>query len=81
MSLTKIIPIQSAVEVTPSDSTVFAPAFRAVYVGVSGDVAIVLAAGGDPVVHVGLAAGIWHPISGTKIMSTGTDATDILVGF
>lgn len=50
------------------------------YVGGTGNVKVDTA-NGDTVTIVALAAGVWHPISVTKIYATGTTATDILVGY
>lgn len=50
------------------------------YVGVSGDVAVVTAAG-DSVTLKSVAAGYFHPVSVRKVLATGTTATDILAAF
>lgn len=65
-----------AVAVTPSDSTVYDPPLRGLYINGSGTVAIVFA---DATTFSGtLATGIIHPIAGIgKVMSTGTTATGI----
>lgn len=61
--------------ITPNDSTVI-EATRGLYVGVSGDVVVTMADGGD-VTFVGLAAGVIHALQVTKVKSTGTTATSI----
>lgn len=62
--------------VTKSDST--ALQFRAVYVGGAGDVAIKHTEAGDAVTYVGVPAGTILPVSGVRVMSTGTTATDMV---
>lgn len=66
---------QDAFAVTKSDETVIR--FDALYVGGAGDVAVVTNRG-TTVTFVGVQAGSILPVSGTKVMSTNTDATDIL---
>ena len=68
-------------QATPSDSTVIYPAFSHIQVGTSGTVTIENAAGESTL----LSAGILDRMSlvpvgaGTKVMATGTTATDIYV--
>ena len=50
---------------------------RGIYVGVSGDLAVVSESGSE-VTLTALAAGVLHPISITRVKSTGTTATDIV---
>lgn len=66
-----------AAAVTPSDSTVFPKSTKGLYVGVSGNVAVVLE-GGSSVTFNNLASGIIHPIAVKQVKSTGTTATNIL---
>ena len=66
-----------AASVTPSDSTVL-EATVGLYVGGFGDVAVTMTGGGD-VTFTNLAIGVIHPISVTKVKSTGTTATNIVV--
>ena len=68
----------SAFAVVPSDTTVFA-ATRAVYVGVTGDIALRMS-DGSLVTLVAVPAGSLLPISADKIMATNTTATS-MVGF
>ncbi|MEZ4684194.1 MAG: hypothetical protein R2932_59285 [Caldilineaceae bacterium] len=70
-------PAENAFSITPSDGSDLANTTRGLYVGVSGDVAVITA-GGDTVTFVGLAAGIIHPIRAARVKSTGTTATDIV---
>lgn len=69
-------PAETADAITPSDEVTFAPT-RGLYVGVSGDVAVHI--GGKDMLFVGLAAGVIHPLSVTKVLATDTTATDIVV--
>lgn len=50
---------------------------KGIYVGVTGDLNILLASG-VTVLFKAVAAGIVHPISAKRIMSTSTTATDIV---
>lgn len=68
-------PAFGAVAVTKSDSTVL-PAFRALSLGATGDVAV-RTARGDLITFSTVPAGIW-PIQGDKVLSTGTTATGIV---
>lgn len=56
---------------------------RGVYVGASGSLQVQFAGDADSasVTLVGLAAGVWHPMQIQKIISAGTTATGIVVGF
>lgn len=66
--------------VTPSDVTVYSPAFRALYVGGAGAVAITTA-GGTDVVFAAVPAGTTLRVAGTKVKATGTVATNIVALF
>lgn len=70
------ISARNGAAITPNDSTTINTT-RGLYVGVTGDVKVDLA-GGDTVTFVGLAAGIIHPISATRVYSTGTTATSVV---
>lgn len=50
---------------------------KGIYVGVTGDLNVVMASG-STVLFKALAAGVVHPISAKRIMSTSTTATDIV---
>ncbi len=69
-------PASNAVAVTKSDATIL-PAFRALYVGGAGDVAVTTVDGANATFS-GAPAGLVIPIRGTKVLSTGTTATLIL---
>lgn len=66
-----------AFAVTPSDSTVLA-AVRALYVGVTGNVAVQTAGSSTAVTLIAVPAGAILPIRVTKVMSTNTTATSIV---
>lgn len=51
---------------------------RGIYVGTSGDVAVIMAGDSSSVIFKNLAAGIVHPLAVTRVLSTGTTATDIM---
>lgn len=74
-------PIKGVVSVSPSDSVNLAGGIaRAFYIGGSGNVALVDAAG-NTVTITAPAVGVWHPVMVTRIQSTNTTATNILVGY
>jgi hypothetical protein len=68
---------------TPTLDTTLNRITRGVYVGSSGTLEVQFAGDQDsaPVTLNGLAAGVWHPMQIQKIISAGTTATGILVGF
>lgn len=71
-------PASSALAVTPSDTVNFpGGACRGLYVGVTGNVAVVDTTG-VVVTYTAVAAGIVHPIRATRINATNTTATSIL---
>lgn len=61
--------------VTKSDSTVLD--FNALYVGTGGDVAIKHAEDGAAVTYTNVPSGSVLPVSGVRVMSTGTTAAAI----
>ena len=63
--------------ITPSDSSDLVQIPRGIYVGGSGDLAV-HDLDGDAVTFTNLAAGVVHPISAKKVLSTGTTATGII---
>lgn len=62
---------------TPSDSTVFKFTLRGIYVGTSGDVTVV-SAGGDTATWKAVPQGMIIPVRATKVMATGTTATNLV---
>lgn len=71
-----VAPAAAAVAVTPSDTTIIA-ATRALYVGVAGNVTVTMMDGAD-VTFTGMLAGVIYPLRVTKVLSTGTNATNIV---
>lgn len=72
-------PIATIIAVTPSDDDDLQAGLRGLYIGGAGNVSVVTP-GGQTVTLTGLAAGMWHPIRVSRVRSTGTTATAILVG-
>ena len=70
-------PALRATAVTPSDSTELT-GVRALYVGGAGNVAVVLNEDSAAVTFVAVPAGSILPLAAIKVMSTNTDATDIV---
>ena len=74
---TPISPARSASTVTPSDGTDLPHVSRAIYVGQTGDVSVVMA-DGDQVIFEAVPAGAMLPIRVSGINATGTTAAGIL---
>lgn len=74
-------PLSSFVDVTPDDDTDLDDVARALYVGTTGDVELMLEGMDAAVVLHDLAAGIWHPMMVKRVLDTNTTATDIAVGY
>lgn len=74
-------PLTGLMAITPHDDNDITEACRALYVGVSGDVEVILKGDTTSVVLKDLAAGVWHPMQVTRVRATGTAATDIVAGF
>lgn len=70
-------PAFHAYAVTPHDSTDFAQAFRALYVGVTGNV-VIITVGGETVTFTAVPAGMILPVAGVRVNSTNTTATSIV---
>ena len=76
MNIDAITPAAAAEEITPDDDSRITPT-RGLYVGVSGDVKVIML-DGTTVTFTGLAAGVIHPICCVLIFDTDTTATDIV---
>jgi len=63
--------------VTPNDSTTLSETTRALYVGSAGAVTVLMASGAS-VTFTGIPAGTMLPVRVTKVMASGTSATDIV---
>lgn len=64
--------------VTKSDTTVFSTPTRYLYIGGTGDVAVLLNGDSAPVTFSAVPVGTVLPVSVVKVMSTNTTATLIL---
>jgi len=72
------LPAEEAGAITPSDSTVFNPPYRSLWVGGAGNISVVMSDDREAettVTFSGIAAGTWMPIRVVKVMATGTTAT------
>jgi hypothetical protein len=74
-----VAPAARHAAVTPSNTVGFGPA-RALYIGVTGNVAVV-DLDGNAVTYVGVTGGSILPIQCTRVNATGTTATNIVVMF
>jgi hypothetical protein len=68
----------SAVAVTPNDGTDLVNTSRAIYVGVSGNIAVILDKDSSSVIFVGAQAGSVLPIRVKRVLATGTTATSLV---
>lgn len=75
----EVSPAGSAAAVTVSDSTVYDPPGRALYVGTGGNVAVRMAGGGQTLVFVNVQGGSVLPICVDQVRSTSTTASDIVI--
>lgn len=73
---TNVASAYKGVAVTKSDATLL-PATRGLYIGVTGDVAVVFADGGSAVTLKAAPVGVL-PVQVVQVMSTNTTATDIV---
>jgi hypothetical protein len=73
-------PYRSALSVTPSDTTVFSPETRGIYVGTTGDLAVKVQ-DGTSVLFKAVPAGALLPISVVQVLDTDTTASTILALF
>lgn len=75
------ISARNAVAVTPDDNTDLVSSTRGVYVGGTGDISVIMEAGGSPVLFSGVLAGSILPIRCLRVRSTGTTATALVALF
>lgn len=66
------------IAVTPSDTTVYDPPLRGIYIGSEGDVAIVSENGVAPVIFKNVPVAMILPVKARQVMSTGTDASELV---
>lgn len=71
-------PYTAAVAITPHDTNELATVTRGLYIGGAGNVAAVLADGGDAVTLTALAVGVIHRLRVRQVLATGTTATGIV---
>ena len=71
-------PARRAVSITANDSTDLVNVSRGLYVGSSGDIAVILADDTAVVVIVGVGAGSILPLRVKRLRSTDTTASDIV---
>lgn len=70
-------PAVAAAEITPSNSTVYKPCYRGVYVGGTGNLRVRMADGGT-VTFTGVPNGAVLPICVDQVLATGTTATSLV---
>jgi hypothetical protein len=70
-------PAGNGVALTKSDTTVHSPPFRALYCGGTGDVAVRFV-DGSTATFVDVPTGALLPLKFDKLLSTGTDATNVV---
>lgn len=70
-------PAAHAFPVSPSDGALLPETTRAVYVGVAGDLAIVMKSGGEAL-FTNVQAGSLLPIRAAQVKATGTTAQNIV---
>jgi hypothetical protein len=74
-------PPRQPVAVEPSDTVVLTRIARAFWVGTAGDVKLGLVGGGT-IILPNAAAGMWHGLEGiAQVYETGTEPTEIVIGF
>lgn len=76
MSVSKTVPAREAIELTPNDAVTFDRAFTALWVGSAGTVTLTDTLGNNAAFVIP-APGLL-PVQATRVLSTGTTATDIV---
>jgi hypothetical protein len=74
-----VAPAKIAIAITPTDGV--RVACRAIYVGTTGNLAVVMAQGETAVIFKNVGSGSTLPISAYYINATGTTASDIVALF
>lgn len=74
-ALQQLIPGQGAIDITPSDSTIFDPLPRALWIGTGGDLSVTMADGSTGT-FAGVPSGTLLPLSVSKVLAA-TTASDI----
>lgn len=80
MSVGTLSPLVKVEAYSPSDTTVFDEASRAILIAADGAVAVRMMQDGPTVTIANLIGGIWHPMRCIQILATGTDASTVYVG-
>lgn len=70
-------PATAAEAITPNDAETLEFVTRAIYIGQSGDVNVVLKSG-DTVLLRNMQASVFYPLRVVQVLATGTTATDIV---
>ena len=68
-------PLTRIEAITPSDVADLNVLCRAIVVGTTGDVAVIMADGTSGIIH--MVAGITYPVRVSRVLNTGTAATNI----
>lgn len=71
-------PARNGFSITPNDSTDLSVTCRALFIGIGGDVSVVLAGDASSIVFKNIPAGTIVPISVKRVDATLTTAADIL---
>lgn len=74
-------PPAGALEVTPDDNVDLATASRGFYIGGGGDLTVIMLDGGNQVTLKGINTGQILPLRVSRVMATGTTATNIVAVF
>jgi hypothetical protein len=70
-------PASNAAAITPNDTTDLGTVCRGIYVGGAGDLAVITA-GGDTVTLTAVAVGVVYPLRVSRVLATGTTATNLV---
>ncbi|MFM2279945.1 MAG: hypothetical protein RLZZ444_2176 [Pseudomonadota bacterium] len=70
-------PAAHAFAISPNDTTPASETTRALYVGVGGNLSVTMASGGNAT-FTAVSSGTILPIRVTKVLATGTTASDIV---
>lgn len=71
-------PARNSFSITPNDSIDLSVTCRALFIGIGGDVSVILVGDTSPTVFKNIQAGTIVPISVKRVEATLTTATDIL---
>jgi hypothetical protein len=74
----QVLPASNAVVITPSDTVDLDTILRGLYVGVTGNVNVLLAKDSSPVVLVAVPAGSLLPLRVKRVFATSTTATNLV---